>query len=135
MGSLVLAWDEVKHGASDPADGQNLVVHEFAHQLDFEDSSTDGAPALATRAEYLTWARVMRAEFEALREAEEAGAESVLDTYGASNPAEFFAVATEAFFERPRALRAKNRELYDRLAAFFRQDPIAYTAEEKRPGS
>ena len=133
MGSLVLAWDEVKHGAADPRDGQNLVMHEFAHQLDFEDRSTDGAPALATRAEYLTWARVMRPEFEALRQAEETGTETVLDTYGAADPAEFFAVATEAFFERPRALRAKNRKLYDQLAAFFRQDPIAYSAEEKRP--
>lgn len=135
MGSLVLAWDEVKHGAADPADGQNVVVHEFAHQLDFEDASTDGAPALKTRAEYLTWARVMQREFDALREAEETGTPSVLDTYGAANPAEFFAVATEAFFERPRALRAKNRELYDRLAGFFRQDPIAYSAEPKTPGA
>ncbi len=134
LGSLVLAWDEVKHGAADPRDGQNPVVHEFAHQLDIEDRSSDGAPALATRSEYLTWARVMRAEFDALSEAAETGTESVLDTYGAANPAEFFAVATEAFFERPRALRAKNRQLYDRLAAFFRQDPIAYTAEEKKPG-
>ncbi|MDQ3313915.1 MAG: zinc-dependent peptidase [Verrucomicrobiota bacterium] len=134
MGSLVLAWDEVKHGAADPADGQNLVVHEFAHQLDFEEPNSDGAPALAARAEYLTWARVMRREFDALREAEETGTESVLDTYGAANPAEFFAVATEAFFERPRSLRAKNRQLYDQLAAFFRQDPIAYSAEEKKPG-
>jgi Mlc titration factor MtfA (ptsG expression regulator) len=133
MGSLVLAWDEVKHGAADPSDGQNLVVHEFAHQLDFEDSNTDGAPALATRAEYLTWARVMQPEFDALREAEETGAPTVLDTYGAANPAEFFAVATEAFFERPRALREKNRKLYDQLAAFFRQDPISYSAEEKDP--
>src|SRR3982750_433011 len=78
MGSLVLAWNEVKHGAADPADGHNLVVHEFAHQLDFEDASSDGAPALATRAEYLTWARVMRREFDALREAEETGTPSVL---------------------------------------------------------
>jgi Mlc titration factor MtfA (ptsG expression regulator) len=134
MGSLVLAWDEVKHGAADPADGHNLVMHEFAHQLDFEDASTDRAPALATRAEYLSWARVMRREFDALREAEETGKPSVLDTYGAANPAEFFAVATEAFFERPRALRTNNRQLYDQLAGFFRQDPIAYSAEEKTLG-
>ena len=134
MGSLVLAWDGVKHGAADPADGQNLVMHEFAHQLDFEDASSDGAPALATRAEYLAWARVMRREFDALREAEETGTPTVLDTYGATNPAEFFAVATEAFFERPRALRAKNRQLYDQLAAFFHQDPISYSAEEKGRG-
>ena len=135
MGSLVLAWDDVKHGAADPADGQNLVVHEFAHQLDFEDASSDGAPALRTRAEYLSWARVMQREFDALRQAEETGTPSVLDTYGAANPPEFFAVATEAFFERPRALRAKNRQLYDQLAAFFRQDPIAYSAEQKTPGA
>ena len=76
----------------------------------------------------------MRPEFDALREADEAGTGSVLDTYGAANPAEFFAVATEAFFERPRALRAKNRKLYDQLAAFFHQDPIAFSAEDNRPG-
>jgi hypothetical protein len=129
MGSLVLAWDEVKHGAADPADGQNLVMHEFAHQLDFEDSRTDGAPALATRAEYLAWARVMQREFDALRKADETGAPSVLDTYGASNPPEFFAVATEAFFEKPRALHAKQPELYAQLARFFQQDPMSYSAE------
>ena len=74
----------------------------------------------------------MRREYDALREADETGTQSVLDTYGAANPAEFFAVATEAFFERPRALREKNRQLYDQLAAFYRQDPIAYSAEAKK---
>lgn len=129
MGSLVLAWDAAKHGAADPADGANLVLHEFAHQLDFEDYQTNGAPALATRTEYLAWARVMNREFEALRAADEAGIPTVLDTYGATNPAEFFAVATEAFFERPRALRAKQPELYAQLARFYRQDPVGYSAE------
>ena len=71
LGSMVLAWDEAKRGAADPADDANLVPHEFVHQLDFEDSQTDGAPALATRAEYLTWERVVSREFEALRAAEE----------------------------------------------------------------
>jgi MtfA peptidase len=129
MGSLVLAWDETKRGAADPADGRNLVLHEFAHQLDFEDSQTDGAPALSTRAEYLAWARVMSREFEALRRADETGAPTVLDKYGATNPTEFFAVATEAFFERPLALRAKQPALYAQLAAFYRQDPASYSAE------
>ncbi len=129
MGSLVLAWDEAKRGAADPADGMNLVLHEFAHQLDFEDSETDGAPALATRTEYLSWARVMSREFEALRAADQAGTPTVLDTYGATNPAEFFAVATEAFFERPAALRAKQPELYRELARFYRQDPATYFVE------
>lgn len=129
LGSLVLAWDEVKRGAADPADGSNLVMHEFAHQLDYEDSRADGAPPLATRAEYLAWARVMQREFDALRKADVSGAPTVLDTYGATNPPEFFAVATEAFFERPRALKARQPELYDQLAHFFQQDPATFSAE------
>jgi MtfA peptidase len=120
---IVLAWDAAQRGALHPADGQNVVLHEFAHQLDFEDHATDGAPALATRAEYLAWARVMSSEFKALRAAEEAGTPTLLDTYGATNPAEFFAVVTEAFFERSHALRARHPELYAELRKFFRQDP------------
>lgn len=131
LGALVLAWDAAKRGAADPSDGRNVVLHEFAHQLDFEDYATDGTPALATRAEYRAWARVMSKEFEMLRAADEAGLATVLDTYGARNPAEFFAVATEAFFERPCALRDKHPRLYDELARFFRQDPIRYSAEQK----
>jgi MtfA peptidase len=130
LSALVLAWDSAKHGAADPADGENLVLHEFAHQLDFENRADDGTPALATRAEYLAWARVMSAEFEALRAAEAADAPTVLDTYGAENPSEFFAVATETFFERPRALKAKHPELYTELQRFFRQDPAAYSSEQ-----
>jgi Mlc titration factor MtfA (ptsG expression regulator) len=129
LGAMVLAWDSAKRGAADPSDGRNLVLHEFAHQLDFEDFQTDGAPALATRADYLAWARVMSKEFEALRAADDTGMATVLDTYGAKDPAEFFAVVTEAFFERPRALRAKHPELYAELARFFRQDPVCYTSE------
>src|SRR6266853_834029 len=90
LGAMVLAWDSAKRGAADPSDGRNLVLHEFAHQLDFEDFQTDGAPALATRAEYLAWSRVMSKGFEALRAADEAGMATVLDTYGAKDPAEFF---------------------------------------------
>lgn len=129
LGVLVLAWDAANRGAANPSDGQNVVLHEFAHQLDFEDYATDGAPALATRAEYLEWARVMSSEFNALRAAEEAGTPTVLDTYGATNPAEFFAVATEAFFERPSLLRARHPELYAELGRFFRQDPARDFAE------
>ena len=86
LGSLVLAWDDAKRGAAHPSDGRNLVLHEFAHQLDYEDSRTDGAPALTIRAEYLAWARVMSKEFAALQSADEAGTPTVLDTYGATNP-------------------------------------------------
>ena len=127
--ALVLAWDSVRHGAADPNDGQNLVLHEFAHQLDYEDRRTDGTPALGTREEYLAWGRVMSHEFEALRTADDADIPTLLDKYGASNPAEFFAVVTEAFFERPHALRARHPALYLELQRFFRQDPTAYSAD------
>jgi Mlc titration factor MtfA (ptsG expression regulator) len=129
LGSLVLAWDDVRRSTANSSDGRNLVLHEFAHQLDFEDYTTDGAPALATKAEYQSWARVMNREFAALRAAAEAGMPTVLDIYGAENPAEFFAVVTEAFFEGPRALRARHPELYAEFARFFRQDPVQYFAE------
>jgi Mlc titration factor MtfA (ptsG expression regulator) len=129
LDTVVLAWDAARRGAADPADGQNLVLHEFAHQLDFEDHATDGAPMLATRAEYLAWARIMSREFAELRAADESGAPSVFDTYGASDPAEFFAVVTEAFFEKPRAVRERHPQLYAALARFFRQDPVEYAAE------
>ena len=128
LGALVLAWDSVKAGAADPADGENLVLHEFAHQLDYEDDITDGTPALDTRAEYLAWARVMSEEFEALRAAEERGAATLIDQYGTTNPAEFFAVVTEAFFERPAALRRRHPALYEELARFYRQDPASYAS-------
>ena len=127
--ALVLAWDAASHGASDPSDGQNVVLHEFAHQLDFENRDADGTPALGTRAEYLAWARVMSAEFDALRHAEIRGDPGVLDWYGAKNPSEFFAVATEAFFERPKAMKATHPELYEEMKNFFQQDPVTFSSE------
>lgn len=129
LGALVLAWDAARHGAQHPNDGENVVLHEFAHQLDFENRSSDGTPALETRAEYLTWARVMGAEFEALRKESFDTTGMVLDDYGAQNPTEFFAVVTEAFFERPRVLKARHPELYAALQSFFRQDPETFSSE------
>lgn len=129
LGALVLAWDAARGGAANPADGKNVVLHEFAHQLDFEDHNTDGTPALDSRSEYQTWARVMSREFEALKRADESGEPTIIDKYGATNPAEFFAVITEAFFERPRALREKRPDLYAELQSFYKQDPTTYSAE------
>src|SRR5881227_3456657 len=129
MGSLVLSWDAAKSGAHDPSDGKNVVLHEFAHQLDFEDFAADGVPNLRSRNDRLSWFRVMKMEFAALRAADETGVSTLLDTYGASNPAEFFAVATEAFFERPRALRRQHPKLYGEMERFFRQNPAAYASE------
>ena len=127
--ALVLAWDAVRHGAAAPSDGENLVLHEFAHQLDFENQRTDGTPALERHGDYRSWARVMSAEFEALRDAAYAGTPTLLDTYGATDPAEFFAVITEAFFERPRAMRKLHPALFDQLQRFYQQDPTIYSAE------
>lgn len=129
MGSLVLAWGAVKHGAADPSDAKNVVLHEFAHQLDYENHAADGVPALATSEDQSTWNEVMRSEFASLRAADESGIPTLLDTYGATDPVEFFAVSVEAFFERPRALRAYHPKLYAELQKYFRQDPVEYSAE------
>jgi Mlc titration factor MtfA (ptsG expression regulator) len=129
LGALVLAWDAVRCGAAAPDDGVNLVLHEFAHQLDFENRSSDGTPALETHGDYLTWARVMSAEFNALRSAANAGEPTLIDNYGTRNPSEFFAVITEAFFEKPRALKTKHPALFAQLERFYRQDPTTYSAE------
>jgi Mlc titration factor MtfA (ptsG expression regulator) len=124
-GVVVLAWDHVKSGAAQPADGQNVVLHEFAHQLDGEDGAMDGAPDLGARARYTSWAHVLGDEFAELSKKLHAGRGSDIDAYGATNPAEFFAVVTEMFFEKPRPLKRRHPDLYEELAAFYRQDPAA----------
>jgi MtfA peptidase len=126
LGALVLAWDDVKAGAADPNDGRNLVLHEFAHQLDFEDGSTDGTPLLDSGAQARAWAEVFGVELEALRRAADAGDPTLLDPYGAEDPAEFFAVATETFFECGAALSERHPGLYGELRKFYRQDPAAW---------
>ncbi len=123
-GAVVLSWSDVQSGAANPSDGHNVVLHEFAHQIDGEDGAMDGSPALPSRARYREWARVLGGEYEHLV-AGIHGHRSVIDGYGATNSAEFFAVVTEAFFERPDALRRKHAELYDELVAFYQQDPAA----------
>src|SRR5215472_241748 len=130
MGSLVLSWGAVKHGAADPSDGKNVVLHEFAHQLDYENQAADGVPGLATREQQLAWSKVMTSEFASLRAADETGIPTLLDTYGATDPTEFFAVSVEAFFERPHALRAYHPKLYAELQSYFQQDPVEYSAEQ-----
>jgi Mlc titration factor MtfA (ptsG expression regulator) len=129
MGSLVLSWGAVKHGAVHSNDGKNVVLHEFAHQLDFENDAADGMPGLSTRKQELAWARVMRSEYALLRAADRSGIPTLLDTYGATDPAEFFAVSVEAFFEKPRALRMRHPALYAELRGYFQQDPIEFSAE------
>ena len=125
LGALVIAWDDVIRGARTFNDADNVVFHEFAHQLDFEDHSVDGTPLLESR-QYASWARVLGAEYEALQRATDDASPTLIDQYGATNPAEFFAVVTELFFERPAALRARHPDLYAELEAFYRQDPASW---------
>ena len=125
-GAVVLAWDSVKHGAENFADGRNLVIHEFAHQLDQEDGAGDGAPILAAGSCYAIWAQVLSREYERLYRRVEKGKKTVMDGYGATNSAEFFAVASETFFEKPQQLRRKHPELFDALHKFYQIDPTAW---------
>ncbi|MEZ4386413.1 MAG: zinc-dependent peptidase [Candidatus Krumholzibacteriia bacterium] len=124
-GVVVLSWDDVVAGAADIHDGHNVVLHEFAHQLDNEAGIGDGAPALPRASMYVAWARVLGAEYAHLLDDIHRRRPTVLDPYGATNPAEFFAVATETFFEKSAALRRLHPELYEQLRLFYRQDPAA----------
>ncbi len=124
-GPVVLSWDAARGGALDPDDGHNLVLHEFAHKLDMLDGTADGTPPLAGREELAEWGATMTREFEALRRDAETGRVRVLDHYGATNPAEFFAVATECFFEKAEALRSEHPALYEQLRGYYQQDPAA----------
>jgi len=129
-GEVVIASDQALAGAANIADGHDVVLHEFAHQLDQEDGSADGAPILATRSAYGPWARVLSIEFADLQERARRGRRSLLNKYGATNPAEFFAVATEAFFEKPRHLKRTKPDLYAQLAAYYRLDPAAWPQDD-----
>ena len=122
-GIVVLGWEEVKDGALASSDGHNVVFHEFAHMLDAEDGRMDGIPVLDSRSSYQTWVSQWSAQFEEHVRRVEANEAIVLDPYGATNRAEFFAVATEAFFETPDPLRRDQPRLYVLLTEFFSLDP------------
>lgn len=125
-GKVVLAWDDVEKGARNFTDGYNVVLHEFAHQLDHESGVTNGAPLLYTKASYKSWAYVLGCEFEKLQQSDPSKP-SIIDHYGATNPAEFFAVATETFFEEPHLMYEHHRELFEQLHDYYRLDPRNWT--------
>jgi MtfA peptidase len=129
-GAVVLAWDSVVRGAEMEEDGKNLVMHEFAHQLDQDDGAGDGMPFLHEPSAYRSWSRVMRTSYREHQRRSRSGRATVLDEYGATKPAEFFAVATEAFFERPRALQRSYPDLYGELDCYYGQDPAAWSRAE-----
>lgn len=124
-GTVVLSWDAVRKGIAVPHDGNDTAIHEFAHVLDYEDGVADGTPLLDKGSDYSDWARVLGHYFCSLQHG--GAIRKVMDSYGATNEAEFFAVATESFFERPVTLKRIAPELYAELQVFFRVDPATET--------
>jgi Mlc titration factor MtfA (ptsG expression regulator) len=125
-GQVVLSWEDVVEGAMIADDGTNVVIHEFAHQLDQQKGFANGAPARTRRERSDRWPGVMGTEFARLREAAAWRLPTLLNHYGATDPAEFFAVASEAFFEQGPRMLAEHPELYAELARFYRVDPAAW---------
>jgi Mlc titration factor MtfA (ptsG expression regulator) len=128
-GAVVLAWDAIDGASHILGEGHNLVLHEFAHQLDVQSGEADGIPLLQGRLRHTAWAHAMSEAYHDLQSRVNKGRSSVLDTYGVTNPAEFFAVATECFFEKPQALKGCYPELYEQLRLFYGQDPAAHLTE------
>jgi Mlc titration factor MtfA (ptsG expression regulator) len=122
-GPVVIVWDQALAQARFPGQGHNVVFHEFAHKIDMADGTADGTPRLADQAAYGRWVDVFTREIEAVRRASAEGIPTLLRAYAGTNPAEFFAVATEVFFDRPVALEEERPELYEVLREFYRQDP------------
>ena len=121
-GAMVLAWDEALRGARGHHGGRNVVIHELAHKIDFLDGVADGTPRLASGEARRTWARAFEPAFLAQRARASRGEESLLRDYAITNEAEYFAVATEMFFEQPRALAAELPEIYAQLRELYRLD-------------
>jgi Mlc titration factor MtfA (ptsG expression regulator) len=124
---VVLSWEQVQRDTRNWRDGHNVVLHEFAHQLDQEDGTAEGVPILPQNADYPIWAQVMTDAYQQLCQDVERVKKTVMDSYGATNPAEFFAVATETFFEKPRQLSKKHPELYAQLQRYYQLNPLQYS--------
>lgn len=124
-GPIIISWPEALAGGRGLTRGRNLVLHEFAHALDMMDGLINGTPLLGSKDEYARWHEVMTGELQRLTEASNRGEPTLLDQYGATNVGEFFAVATECFFEQAVFLRQVHPRLYDVLRDFYRQDTAA----------
>lgn len=126
QGQVILSWDDVLAGAADPDDGHNVVIHEFAHQLDQESGRANGAPFLGRRERYARWSAVLGAEFNALQQRLARDEPGLIEPYAATDPAEFFAVVSELFFERAAALAAAHPALYGELSRYYQAHPLSW---------
>lgn len=124
-GTVILAWDEVELSRRELGDGYNVVLHEFAHQLDQADGWADGAPLFADKDRCREWADVLERNYQKLVRDVRRNRRTLIDEYGATDPAEFFAVVTETFFELPVQLQLRHPDLYDAMRRYYGQDPAA----------
>lgn len=125
-GAVVLSWDDVQDSSATGGDGHNVVLHEFAHQIDTMHGKGDSSPVLRDRASYTAWAQALEKNYRKFQRDIEDDRATVLDDYGATDSAEFFAVATESFFETPAELKDAYPHLYDELKRFYQQDPASW---------
>jgi Mlc titration factor MtfA (ptsG expression regulator) len=125
-GPVVLAWQDVLRGTSNQSDGHNVVLHEFAHKLDEENEIMDGLPVLRDSSHYAEWAEVLNREYESFQIRVNRNSNSVIDAYGAESPSEFFAVATESFFEKSLQMKQKLPDLYQQFKTFYNLDPAEW---------
>lgn len=125
-GPVVLSWAHAEQGSIIHEDGQNVVLHEFAHQIDALSGHTDGAPLLGRDHSFAEWERVFLETYDRHVRNVEAGRRTVLDAYGAEGHEELFAVAVEVFFEKPHALMREEPEVYDQLAELFQLTPASW---------
>jgi len=125
QGQVILSWDDTLDGAAQAGDGRNVVIHEFAHQLDQETGDANGAP-LIPRRHRARWAQVFAGEFARLQQQAERGEPALMSYYGATNPAEFFAVASEVFFEQSAQMAAEHPALYAELSRYYRVNPLSW---------
>lgn len=126
IGKVILSWQDTVKGAEIPDDGRNVVIHEFAHQLDQENGKANGAPILGRGQNYQTWSTVLSKQFQQLQQQAQTGMPSLFDYYGATNPAEFFAVASEVFFEQPTEFSHYYPPLYQQLKQYYQVDPALW---------
>ena len=129
-GPVFIAWNAVRRDLRNPQRGTNVILHEFAHKIDALTGTLDGTPPLADDTQAQQWVDVCSTELETLRRGDGI---PFLRSYAGKNPSEFFAVATEAFFEQPLALRQARPQLYDVLGAFYRQDTAAREVRAAEP--
>ncbi len=121
-GPVVLSWDDTRHAGI--IDGHNLVIHEFAHKLDMQNGVANGYPPLHTGMDHKQWVAALTAGFADFQRRCSDGESIGIDAYGATSPAEFFAVLSEVFFERPGIIHRHYPAVYDQLQQFYRQDPL-----------